>query len=366
MLTTNTVASPKPSTTTHTAKEDDLGQIPDDPVKLDDGKSESRGKEDDSQGFRGGESAEEHERQKEGETQLSEESTLTERQQSEQIINQEESQSDQEMNGNRDKEQQQQQDESQNSNADQSLNQKPEETQQVSEEQDEQEATKKSKKKKKSKGNDQQQQKIQHAVTEPQTGEVQTQEDSTFTDETRDPKKELTSVKESEGHKTAILPTHDEDFLQTHTNDQDSRNQNHQENQPEQQQQQQDSVKEEEKSTDSNSDESLDNSGIPKESTESKNSWATQAGQSINEKARRKDERGGQDIKNFTWQLCNETAGTDYIPCLDNEEAIRHLHGRKHFEHRERHCPAEGPTCLVPIPKSYKRSIKWPDSRNKV
>lgn len=365
MLTTNTVASPKPSTTTHTAKEDDLGQIPDDPVKLDDGKSESRGKEDDSQGFRGGESAEEHERQKEGETQLSEESTLTERQQSEQIINQEESQSDQETNGNRDKEQQQQQDESQNSNADQSLNQKPEETQQVSEQQDEQEATKKSKKKK-SKGNDQQQQKIQHAVTEPQTGEVQTQEDSTFTDETRDPKKELTSVKESEGHKTAILPTHDEDFLQTHTNDQDSRNQNHQENQPEQQQQQQDSVKEEEKSTDSNSDESLDNSGIPKESTESKNSWATQAGQSINEKARRKDERGGQDIKNFTWQLCNETAGTDYIPCLDNEEAIRHLHGRKHFEHRERHCPAEGPTCLVPIPKSYKRSIKWPDSRNKV
>jgi hypothetical protein len=51
---------------------------------------------------------------------------------------------------------------------------------------------------------------------------------------------------------------------------------------------------------------------------------------------------------------------------LDNEKAIKKLRSTKHFEHRERHCPEEGPTCLVPLPKGYKTSIKWPNSRDKV
>ncbi|KAK9164273.1 hypothetical protein Syun_005175 [Stephania yunnanensis] len=106
-------------------------------------------------------------------------------------------------------------------------------------------------------------------------------------------------------------------------------------------------------------------SGIRKESNESKAAWATQAAQSMNQKGRSND-GGGDTSKEFVWELCNVTAGADYIPCLDNDEAIRHLQSRKHFEHRERHCPREGPTCLVPVPKGYKRSIEWPKSRDKI
>ncbi|XAR73813.1 hypothetical protein NMG60_11007907 [Bertholletia excelsa] len=106
-------------------------------------------------------------------------------------------------------------------------------------------------------------------------------------------------------------------------------------------------------------------SGIPKES---KKSWSTQADESQNEKKRRKHGKNGQDGSNdgYTWQLCNVTAGTDYIPCLDNVEALRKLHTTKHFEHRERHCPEEAPTCLVRLPSGYKQPVEWPQSRDKI
>ncbi|PIN16633.1 Sterol 24-C-methyltransferase [Handroanthus impetiginosus] len=111
-----------------------------------------------------------------------------------------------------------------------------------------------------------------------------------------------------------------------------------------------------------------ESSGIPKESTESKKSWSTQGDQSENQNERRK--AGSKDKDNDSygnkWQLCNVTAGTDYIPCLDNEKEIAKLHSRKHYEHRERHCPKEPPTCLVPLPKGYKRPIDWPLSRDKI
>lgn len=68
----------------------------------------------------------------------------------------------------------------------------------------------------------------------------------------------------------------------------------------------------------------------------------------------------------YKWELCNVTTGIDYIPCLDNEKAISKIHGRHHFEHRERHCPEHGSTCLVPLPDGYKTPIPWPESRNKV
>ncbi|OWM88854.1 hypothetical protein CDL15_Pgr020808 [Punica granatum] len=106
---------------------------------------------------------------------------------------------------------------------------------------------------------------------------------------------------------------------------------------------------------------------IPKESKESKKSWATQAAQSENQKERRQsDSEGDGSIYGYSWQLCNVTAGPDYIPCLDNEKALRQLHSTRHFEHRERHCPEEGPTCLVPIPEGYKKPIEWPKSREKI
>ncbi|KAL6658491.1 hypothetical protein ACP70R_004077 [Stipagrostis hirtigluma subsp. patula] len=67
-----------------------------------------------------------------------------------------------------------------------------------------------------------------------------------------------------------------------------------------------------------------------------------------------------------TWKLCNSSAGADYIPCLDNEAAIRKLRTTSHYEHRERHCPAEAPTCLVPAPEAYREPIRWPHSRDRI
>ncbi|CAN0919098.1 Probable methyltransferase PMT27 [Linum grandiflorum] len=112
-------------------------------------------------------------------------------------------------------------------------------------------------------------------------------------------------------------------------------------------------------------------SEIPKESKESKKSWSTQASESENEKERRKvDETKAQGVgvsgETNNWQLCNVTAGSDYIPCLDNEKAIKQLRYTGHFEHRERHCPEEPPTCLVPAPEGYKTPIPWPSSRDKI
>ncbi|XP_027361127.1 probable methyltransferase PMT27 [Abrus precatorius] len=95
--------------------------------------------------------------------------------------------------------------------------------------------------------------------------------------------------------------------------------------------------------------------------------WSTQAAQSQKENKRQKDESGSDGkLQDFTWYLCNVTAGADYIPCLDNEKALKQLRSTKHYEHRERHCPEEGPTCLVPIPTGYKTPVEWPGSRDKI
>eukprot|EP00249_Psilotum_nudum_P019462 c27264_g1_i1 orf=476-2908(-) len=67
--------------------------------------------------------------------------------------------------------------------------------------------------------------------------------------------------------------------------------------------------------------------------------------------------------RQLQWELCN---GTDYIPCLDNTEAIQKLPSTKHYEHRERHCPKISPTCLVPMPKGYYQPLPWPQSRKEV
>lgn len=100
-------------------------------------------------------------------------------------------------------------------------------------------------------------------------------------------------------------------------------------------------------------------------------SWLTQDTESKNEKEKIQDSNPNSltiPNKKFShsWKLCNVTAGADYIPCLDNEKAIKMLRSTKHYEHRERHCPEFGPTCLVPLPNGYKSPIKWPISRDKV
>ncbi|XP_010270332.1 PREDICTED: probable methyltransferase PMT26 isoform X2 [Nelumbo nucifera] len=103
-------------------------------------------------------------------------------------------------------------------------------------------------------------------------------------------------------------------------------------------------------------------SEILNETTTENGAFSTQAVESKNEK----DTQKSKDKKGYSWKLCNVTAGPDYIPCLDNLQAIRKLPSTKHYEHRERHCPEEAPTCLVSLPEGYKIPIKWPKSREKI
>nr|URM60713.1 NF-YB family protein [Gymnema sylvestre] len=100
------------------------------------------------------------------------------------------------------------------------------------------------------------------------------------------------------------------------------------------------------------------------ETTTENGAFSTQATLSKNEKDKQSSEPGEQST--YSWKVCNVTAGPDYIPCLDNMEAIRNLHSTKHYEHRERHCPDNPPTCLVVLPEGYQRPIAWPTSREKI
>lgn len=101
------------------------------------------------------------------------------------------------------------------------------------------------------------------------------------------------------------------------------------------------------------------------ETTTQNGAFSTQATESKNEKEAQQSSES-ENQSGTSWKLCNATAGADYIPCLDNLEALRSLHSTKHYEHRERHCPDNPPTCLVLVPEGYKRSIEWPTSREKV
>lgn len=66
-------------------------------------------------------------------------------------------------------------------------------------------------------------------------------------------------------------------------------------------------------------------------------------------------------------EVCSEVM-TDYIPCLDNEEAIKRLESTERGERFERHCPKEGTglNCTVPVPNGYRPPIPWPKSRDEV
>ncbi|EES08114.1 probable methyltransferase PMT26 [Sorghum bicolor] len=106
-------------------------------------------------------------------------------------------------------------------------------------------------------------------------------------------------------------------------------------------------------------------------------SFTTQAAESTEEKKKRAEKKGKKERgkkkaavavagATVAWKLCNSSAGADYIPCLDNVAAIKKLKTDKHYEHRERHCPEEAPTCLVPAPPEYREPIRWPHSRDKI
>ncbi|KAK4799283.1 hypothetical protein SAY86_024648 [Trapa natans] len=81
-----------------------------------------------------------------------------------------------------------------------------------------------------------------------------------------------------------------------------------------------------------------------------------------------KEGDGGEDqISIKSYQLCSESM-KEYIPCLDNVEAVKNLNSTRKGEQFERHCPAKdkGLDCLVPPPRGYRRPIPWPKSRDEV
>ncbi|KAK2986207.1 hypothetical protein RJ640_000369 [Escallonia rubra] len=106
-------------------------------------------------------------------------------------------------------------------------------------------------------------------------------------------------------------------------------------------------------------------SEILKETTADSGAWSTQAAESQSEKESQKSPLS-KDQNGYKWKLCNVTAGPDYIPCLDNVQVIKKLPSTNHYEHRERHCPDEAPTCLVPLPEGYKQPVRWPRSREQI
>ncbi|GMY08443.1 probable methyltransferase PMT11 [Fagus crenata] len=72
-------------------------------------------------------------------------------------------------------------------------------------------------------------------------------------------------------------------------------------------------------------------------------------------------------VKVSKFRTC-PTSMSEYIPCLDNAEAIKKLKSTEKGERFERHCPEKGGglNCLVPAPSKYRTPIPWPKSRDEV
>lgn len=84
----------------------------------------------------------------------------------------------------------------------------------------------------------------------------------------------------------------------------------------------------------------------------------------------RDDESKGRKERNSKigkFRVCDESL-REYVPCLDNVEAISGLNSTERGENYQRHCPEKERVldCLVPRPKGYKAHIPWPQSRDEV
>lgn len=78
-------------------------------------------------------------------------------------------------------------------------------------------------------------------------------------------------------------------------------------------------------------------------------------------------EGGGVRVRVKKFGICPSSM-REYIPCLDNVDAIKLLNSTEKGEKFERHCPDKdhGLSCLVPPPTGYKFPIPWPKSRDEV
>ncbi|KAL3834816.1 hypothetical protein ACJIZ3_009552 [Penstemon smallii] len=91
-----------------------------------------------------------------------------------------------------------------------------------------------------------------------------------------------------------------------------------------------------------------------------------QSGISSNTSSTYANVHNDDSVVGVDWELCKGPGAEDYIPCLDNWQAIKELTSRRHMEHRERHCPDPSPRCLVPMPQGYKVPVPWPKSRDMI
>ena len=74
------------------------------------------------------------------------------------------------------------------------------------------------------------------------------------------------------------------------------------------------------------------------------------------------------DNATYDWALCSAKEGPDFVPCLDNEKALRALKTDTRKEHMERHCPVgeDRKRCLLPLPEGYQVPVPWPQSKDEV
>ncbi|GAB2288623.1 hypothetical protein Dimus_022946 [Dionaea muscipula] len=93
--------------------------------------------------------------------------------------------------------------------------------------------------------------------------------------------------------------------------------------------------------------------------------WGNVSGVAAGDEGRSEGVRVRVKVKRYA--LCPQSM-REYIPCMDNEKAIKRLKSTEKGERWERHCPERGKelNCLVPAPRKYKPPIPWPRSRDEV
>lgn len=91
-------------------------------------------------------------------------------------------------------------------------------------------------------------------------------------------------------------------------------------------------------------------------------------GKEEKEEKEKKNKSGGEVKERFEKYKVCERSKVDYIPCLDNEEAIKLFNNSEKGEKYERHCPGNDKTldCVVPRPEGYRIPIPWPQSLDEV
>ncbi|XP_057420764.1 probable methyltransferase PMT26 [Lotus japonicus] len=196
--------------------------------------------------------------------------------------------------------------------------------------------------------------------TKPDSGESETKPDSDDSEKKSDSDDNKQSDSDGTGNKSDSVESEKKPDDSTETTD------NRTEDNEEQSGNKESDESSDKNNTDDKADNQSSNEAFPSGAqSELLNETTTQSG-SFSTQAAESSQESSKQSTGYNWKLCNVTAGPDFIPCLDNLKAIKHLPSTKHYEHRERQCPEEPPTCLVSLPEGYKRPIEWPKSREKI